>query len=81
MHVFRITCVAAIFLGAQADFSIVWNLADVTMGLMAIVNIIAIFLLGKIAIKVLKDYENQKKVLEIKKRGFSIPLKHLTCSL
>ena len=61
MHVFRITCVAAIFLGAQADFSLVWNLADVTMGLMAIVNIIAIFLLGKIAIKVLKDYENQKK--------------------
>lgn len=31
------------------------------MGLMAIVNIIAIFLLGKIAIKVLKDYEDQKK--------------------
>lgn len=31
------------------------------MGLMAIVNIIAIFLLGKTAIKVLKDYETQKK--------------------
>lgn len=31
------------------------------MGLMAIVNIIAIFLLGKVAIKVLKDYESQKK--------------------
>jgi len=61
MHVFRITCVVAIFLGAQADFSLVWNLADVTMGLMAIVNIIAIFLLGKVAIKVLKDYETQKK--------------------
>lgn len=58
---FRITCVLAIFLGAQADFSLVWNLADVTMGFMAIVNIIAILLLGNVAIKVLKDYEKQKK--------------------
>ncbi len=61
LNVFRVTCVVAIFLGAQADFSLVWNLADVTMGFMAIVNIIAIFLLGKIALKVLKDYEEQKK--------------------
>ncbi len=61
MQVFRITCVVAIFLGAQADFSLVWNLADVTMGFMAIVNIVAIFLLGNVAIKVLKDYEKQKK--------------------
>lgn len=61
LNVFRVTCVVAIFLGAQADFSLVWNLADVTMGFMAIVNIIAIFLLGKVAIKVLKDYEAQKK--------------------
>ena len=61
LNIFRVTCVVAIFLGAQADFSLVWNLADITMGLMAIVNIIAIFLLGKVAIKVLKNYEKQKK--------------------
>ena len=61
MQVFRVTCVVAIFLGAQADFSLVWNIADITMGLMAVVNIIAIFLLGNVAIKVLKDYEIQKK--------------------
>jgi len=61
LNVFRVTCIVAIFLGAQADFSLVWNLADVTMGFMAIVNIIAIFLLGNVALKVLKDYEEQKK--------------------
>lgn len=64
LNIFRVTCVVAIFLGAQADFSLVWNLADITMGLMAIVNIIAIFLLGKIAIKCLKNYEKQKKAGE-----------------
>lgn len=61
LNVFRVTCLVAIFLGAQADFSVVWNLADITMGLMAIVNIIAIFLLSKIALKVLNNYEKQRK--------------------
>lgn len=61
MFLFRVTCIVAIFLGAQADFSLVWNIADITMGLMAIVNIIAIFLLGNIALKVLNHYEEQKK--------------------
>ena len=42
----------------------VWNLADVTMGFMAIVNIAAILLLGNIAIHALEDYEKQKKTGE-----------------
>lgn len=61
LFVFRLTCLIAIFLGAQADFSLVWNIADITMGFMAIVNIIAIFLLGKVAFKALNHYEQQKK--------------------
>lgn len=61
LFVFRITCVVAIFLGAQADFSLVWNLADITMGCMAIVNIITIFLLRNVACKALRNYEEQKK--------------------
>lgn len=61
LNVFRITCLIAIFLGAQADFSTVWNLADVLMGFMAIENILVIFLLGGIAFKVLDDYTKQKK--------------------
>ena len=61
LNIFRVTCLLAIFLGAQADFSVVWNLADVTMGFMAIVNIIAMFMLGKVALKVLADYEKQRK--------------------
>ena len=40
---------------------LVWTLADVFMGLMAISNLIAIVLLGNIAIKVLNDYRKQKK--------------------
>ena len=61
LFIFRVTCIVAIFLGAQADFALVWNIADITMGFMAIVNILTIFLLGKIALKVLANYEEQKK--------------------
>lgn len=73
LNIFRVTCVIAIFFGAQADFSLMWNFADVTMGFMAIINIISIFLLGGIALKVLKHYEEKKKSgEEISFRGADI---------
>ena len=61
LNLFRVTCLIAIFLGAQADFGTVWNLADVLMGFMAIENILVIFVLGGIAFKALDDYMKQKK--------------------
>ena len=61
LNLFRVTCLIAVFLGALADFDLAWNVADITMGLMAIVNIIAIFILRKTLFKTLKDYETQKK--------------------
>lgn len=60
MFVFRILAVLMVFAGAQVDLSLAWNLADVIMGGMATVNIISIVLLGGIAMKVLKDYQEQK---------------------
>ena len=61
LNAFRITCLVAIVLGSLAGFDLVWNLADVSMGLMAIVNIIAIILLCKPVFKALSDYNTQKK--------------------
>ena len=59
--IFRCTCVAAIFVGALMDFTTVWTLADILMGLMAMVNLVATMLLGRKALIVLKDYIAQKK--------------------
>lgn len=61
LNIFRILAIIAIFLGAMADFSTIWDLADVLMGCMAIVNIVVILWLGKVAIVCLKDYQQQKK--------------------
>ena len=61
LTVFRIACVIIVLVGAMGEFSVVWDLADVLMGFMAIVNIIAILLLGNKALLALKDYNNQKQ--------------------
>lgn len=58
--VFRITCLLAIFIGAQSEFELAWNIADIVMGVMAFINIIAIVLLGKYALICFKDYETQR---------------------
>lgn len=61
LFVFRLVTILVIFLGAQADFTLVWDLADVLMGCMALVNIIVIFILGKYAVIALHDYQSQRK--------------------
>ena len=43
-----------------ATLDLAWSLADVTMGLMALCNLIAISLLGKYAFRLLEDYRAQK---------------------
>lgn len=50
-----------VLFGSVASMDLVWNLADVFMGLMAILNLIAIVMLSKIAISALNDYIAQKK--------------------
>ena len=60
LTVFRIVCLVIIYFGAVNSFDLAWNLADIFMGFMAIVNLIAILLLGKWAIKALDDYTEQR---------------------
>lgn len=59
--VFRLLCLVPLVLGAMSNLQLAWNLADILMGLMALVNIIAIVLLGKVAFKCLEDYRKQKR--------------------
>ncbi len=61
LFVFRVFCLVAIFLGAINSFDLAWNMSDIFMGFMAIINLIAILLLGKWALKCLDDYTAQRK--------------------
>ena len=61
LFVFRLLAMLMVFVGAQLSLSLAWDLADVFMGFMASVNIVAILLLSNIAVRVLKDYQKQRK--------------------
>jgi len=45
--------------GATQSNDVIWALADVSMGLMAIVNLVAILLLSNEVVKLAKDYNEQ----------------------
>nr|WP_167332689.1 MULTISPECIES: alanine/glycine:cation symporter family protein [Clostridium] len=59
--IYRISVLSMVLFGSIAKIKIVWDLADLFMGTMAIINLIAIWKLSPLAFKVLKDYTIQKK--------------------
>lgn len=59
----RLMILVAAFVGAVAELSFVWNLSDIAMGFMAIINIVAIALLGKWALGALRDWEAQHRAV------------------
>ena len=61
MAVFNLCAVVVIFLGAQLEFGLVWDLADVLMGIMALINLPVIVVLGGTAMRALEDYVAQRK--------------------
>ena len=61
MNILRVIAAVIVFAGAQLDFGLVWDLSDVIMGIMAIINLPVIVLLGKTALTCLEDYVAQRK--------------------
>lgn len=59
---YRILVGGMVLFGALATLDLVWSIADVTMGLMTICNLIAISLLSRQAVLLLKDYVGQKRL-------------------
>jgi len=55
----RIAVLGMIVFGSLQSNDVIWALADVSMGLMAIVNLVAILLLSNEVIKLAKDYNEQ----------------------
>lgn len=61
MSFFRIVSAAAVFVGAGMSMSLLWDISDVLMGVMAIINIPVLLILSKTVMRALADYEKQKK--------------------
>ncbi len=61
LDAYRIAVGAMVLVGSVSSLGLVWALADITMALMAICNLIAIVMLAKYVVRALKDYICQRK--------------------
>lgn len=61
MVVYRLLAGAMVMFGAAVSLNMVWSLADLTMAMMTLCNLVAIVLLGRKAIVLLEDYRRQKR--------------------
>ena len=76
LTVYYILASLVIFIGSGLSADLLWGIADITMGGMAIINIPVILFLGKYAIMALKDYEKKIKIgvePEFKVKDISLP--------
>ncbi len=59
---YRWVYVIALFVGAVVQLEFVWNFSDITLGLMALPNLIALIALSGVVISLTKDYFSRKHV-------------------
>ena len=58
--VYRTIACVVIFIGAGSSMGLMWDLADVLMGCMAIINLPVICILGNTALRAMDDYTAQR---------------------
>lgn len=77
--IYRIIASLVIFIGAGLSAGLLWDIADITMGGMTLINMPVIIILGKYAIRALFDYEKkQKSSKDITFKASDIGLPHKT---
>ena len=59
--VYNVVASLLIFVGAGLSAGLLWDLADIFMGLMVVINVPVICCLGKYAFRALKNYDEQRK--------------------
>lgn len=59
--VYRLIAALVIFVGAGLSADLLWDIADVTMGAMTLINLPVILILSKYVMRALQNYEAQRK--------------------
>lgn len=59
--VFRVLVLGMVMFGSVGQLPLVWSMADTSMSLMALINLIAILMLGKYALAAWRDYQAQRR--------------------
>lgn len=65
LNVFRLLVLAMVYWGTTQKVMLVWDMADMFMGIMTLINLTAILLLAPIVWTLLKDYQQQLKQTKV----------------
>ena len=60
-NIYYVLFALLIFVGAGLSADLLWNVSDVFMGFMALINIPVIVILGRYSFRALDDYKRQKR--------------------
>ncbi len=75
-NIFYIIASLVILVGAGLNAGLLWDIADVTMGLMTLINMPIILYMGKYAFRALRDYEKKlknKEPMTFKAKDIGLP--------
>ncbi|WP_156187114.1 alanine/glycine:cation symporter family protein [Bacillus sp. FJAT-27231] len=61
LFIYRLAVIGMVYFGSVAKISLVWDMADLFMAIMALINLVAIAGLYRIAAAALKDYQQQRR--------------------
>lgn len=61
-NIYNVVFSLIILFGATLNSLLLWNIADIFMGLMVLINLPAIIILGKYAFRAINDYNKKKKL-------------------
>ncbi|MCS4533889.1 alanine/glycine:cation symporter family protein [Neisseria montereyensis] len=62
LAIFRMCVLGMVYFGAVNSVPLVWDMADLSMGIMALINLIAILALSPLVFLLLKDYNGKLKM-------------------
>lgn len=62
LNILKLAQATLVFVGCILGADLLWNIADITMGFMILINVPVIAYLSKYAFRALSDYEKQKKL-------------------
>jgi AGCS family alanine or glycine:cation symporter len=78
LALYRAMVLGMLLFGAMTSVPLVWELADLFNGVMALLNLVGILLLSRVAAKLLRDYETEELTLQ-ETLGSTYPLEDANC--
>lgn len=61
LHAYQLIVVVSVFIGSVVALDAVWTAANIAMAIMAFINLIAVLLLSRTVMRILRDYQQQRR--------------------